>query len=249
MTAYYGGKNRLGNKIASIIKELEILMTNDDDHTYWEPFSGMCGVMRHITNSDRVGSDINGDVISMWQAVQNGWIPPTNCTEKQFEIIKKSKSPSPLRGFIGHACSWRGQFFKSFAGKYKNNNFAMTGSNSVLKVLDKVQTVEFLHGSYENFDPKYCVIYCDPPYSSDNSGIAGYFKDFDHHNFWEVIRKWCRYNLVIISETDAPSDFVCIWKQNQNVNKNHSYEEKLFIHQNQQNYCTKWKKFTKGRIT
>jgi hypothetical protein len=30
--------------------------------------------------------------------------------------------------------------------------------------------------------------------------------------FWETIRNWSKNNIVIVSETDAPSDFVEIWK-------------------------------------
>lgn len=52
--------------------------------------------------------------------------------------------------------------------------------------------------------PDGAVIYCDPPYM----GTGGYGIEFDHEAFWE----WCRTasNPIVISEYNAPDDFVCI---------------------------------------
>ena len=34
---------------------------------------------------------------------------------------------------------------------------------------------------------------------------------FDNDEFWDIMRKWSKNNLVVVSETDAPEDFIEIW--------------------------------------
>ena len=34
---------------------------------------------------------------------------------------------------------------------------------------------------------------------------------FDTEEFWEIMRKWSKNNIVLISEMDAPEDFVEVW--------------------------------------
>ena len=57
------------------------------------------------------------------------------------------------------------------------------------------------------------------------------------------MREWSRNNIVIISEKEAPSDFISIWKKEYNTatanfldgnilsNKRKIYQEQLFIHE------------------
>ena len=52
------------------------------------------------------------------------------------------------------------------------------------------------------------------------------------------MRGWSKENIVIISELEAPEDFICVWKKEYSipihthgVNKSNSYSEKLFIHE------------------
>lgn len=57
-----------------------------------------------------------------------------------------------------------------------------------------------------------CVIYCDPPYEGTKK--YGNAKDFDYLEFWETMRKWSRHNnIVLISELQAPDDFITIWEK------------------------------------
>lgn len=42
----------------------------------------------------------------------------------------------------------------------------------------------------------------------------GNAKDFDYLEFWETMRKWSRRNnIVLISELQAPDDFITIWEK------------------------------------
>lgn len=51
MTAYHGGKQRLGKKLAEIIVDTSLDIVEDENWEikgYCEPFCGMLGVYRHI---------------------------------------------------------------------------------------------------------------------------------------------------------------------------------------------------------
>jgi len=85
------------------------------------------------------------------------------------------------------------------------------------------------------------MIYCDGPYK-DTTGYknAGKKTDFDHDEFYEWIRlKVSENHIVLISEYQMPSDFVCIFEKEQtnNMSKNSGKvskaTEKLFIHESQ----------------
>ena len=69
--------------------------------------------------------------------------------------------------------------------------------------------IDFIDSSsYDTFNPEGFLIYCDPPYKGNKLGIStSYFQSFDHSYFWNVMRKWSKNNLVIISESIAPKDF------------------------------------------
>ena len=80
MTAYIGGKCSIGKEIAQVIMHHD--PQGPGQSPYWEPFVGMCGVMRHMEAPLRVGSDLHYELICMWQELQKGWIPPETITEK-----------------------------------------------------------------------------------------------------------------------------------------------------------------------
>lgn len=52
------------------------------------------------------------------------------------------------------------------------------------------------------------LVYCDPPYA--NTTQYGAFDGFDHKVFWDKMREWARCNTVVVSEYEAPDDFVCV---------------------------------------
>ncbi len=97
-----------------------------------------------------------------------------------------------------------------------------------------MENVKFFDSSsYDEFEPKNLLIYCDPPYK-DNNLNSKYFKNFDHDKFWNVMRKWSKNNLVIISESTAPKDFIEIWSttsRSTNISKTIKYKDCLYIHE------------------
>jgi site-specific DNA-adenine methylase len=69
MTAYHGGKQRLGKRIAKAITDNVDLSKVKG---YCEPFCGMLGVYRHVPThfSEYKAGDLNLSVIKMWEAAQ-----------------------------------------------------------------------------------------------------------------------------------------------------------------------------------
>ena len=151
------------------------------------------------------------------------------------------KYPKALLGFVAYACSFGGGWWNGFIGynEKKGENYVKEAIRGLKKHIDSAVNMEnsdFLHGNYEGIEiPDNAFVYCDPPYANTKK----YANDFDNERFWG----WCR-NLIetkeniklLISEYNAPEDFVCIWSkgvQDSMGNNTMSKNEKLFIHNSQ----------------
>jgi len=198
---YLGGKQRLASKFAHIIGEGELLI---------EPFVGGGGSLKALApNFGEVrASDIHEDLILMWQALQNGWVPPDSVSEEEYKSIKNCP-PSALRGFIGFGCSWGGKWFGGYA-RYKDTNFAKQSKNSLLKTLPNIRNVSFSLTPYHlAVPPRGSVVYADPPYK----GTTGYAEGgFDHDEFWKIMELWVENGVkVYVSELSAPDGWESVW--------------------------------------
>src|SRR5574341_2465334 len=99
MIRYVGGKTRHAKEIGAIL-----LAESRDCNRYIEPFFGG-GSMAKITSAmsiPRLVSDINPDLIELFQAIQDGWLPPERISGQTYQVAK-GLSPSPLRTYIGFA--------------------------------------------------------------------------------------------------------------------------------------------------
>lgn len=216
MTAYHGGKQRIGKFIAEKIYKYTIEEEKRRKRKfqgYCEPFCGMLGVYQHIPVlfqyhrplfKYRAG-DANKSVIEMWKKAKKGWKPPTDTTKKEFIKLKNGKD-SALRGFVGYAHSFRGIFFNSYSYK-ANSSKVKTSSRKVQEIGKLLKKVTFSAKSYTQYTSlKNFVIYCDPPYSSTQqhySRIKG-IKKFDNDDFWEWCQKMAKRNIVFVSEYTKP---------------------------------------------
>ena len=237
--SYQGGKVKLGSKIHHVISLIENFF-EDDKLEYFEPFVGFCGVMRHFAKEkDRTcfGCDLNTDIVLMWQKLQKGWNPPINCNKDEYLKLKKSKTHSAKRGFLGVACSYGGIFFVGYRSNQRlgsrNRKSVNLTRDSILKTADDVKNVKFFESkSYDKFKPKNQLIYADPPYAENKYTQSEFFK-FDSDHFWDVMRKWSKNNIVVISERNAPPDFKKIWSTELGVNHNSKqskHNECLYMH-------------------
>lgn len=222
MTAYHGGKKRIGKKIAQVIYEES---TDFIIRGYCEPFCGMLGVYQHIPNLFKdhkpklkyKAGDINKSVVAMWKASQKGWKPPTTISKKEFERLKYDGKYSAIKGFVGHVWTYRGIFFDGYFPHTKTKT--KHNSETVRKIARDLKNVTFHSGEYTQYSNlKGYIIYCDPPYSKTNQR---YYKgneyknrlEFDHEKFWNWCRKMAKNNIVFVSEYKAPKGIRKIWSQ------------------------------------
>jgi site-specific DNA-adenine methylase len=227
MTAYHGGKQRIGKKLAKVIYEESMDIEDEYDFAikgYCEPFAGMLGVYQHIPELFKdhkpklkyKAGEINKSVVMMWNAVKRGWKPPTKTTEKEYTTLKVGKN-SALKGYIGHQYSYGGQYFGGYAPKYgktKDSKFVSDRMENLGKVLKK-HKVKFTPNNYTQFSNLTgYVIYCDPPYDKT---VQRYYNGdtrkltFDHTEFWKWCKKMSKDNIVFVSSYNAPKDFSLVY--------------------------------------
>jgi site-specific DNA-adenine methylase len=105
-------------------------------------------------------------------------------------------------------------------------------ARSVNKIAKMVKNVKFKSCNYQDISPKNMLIYCDPPYASNDYQQSSFF-DFDSDKFWKIMKKWSKDNIVVVSEYKAPKDFKMIWQGKTNVmhnGKKNIKTEKLFVY-------------------
>jgi DNA adenine methylase len=229
---YFGGKSRIAKKLANIIQPVA-----QKRKCYVEPFVGGASMMCSINADRRIGADLNKSLICMWRALSNGWIPPDNLSEEEYNKIKKlSDDNDPMTAFVGFGCSFAGKWFGGYARDHKNRNYAKNAANSLKNKMQYLKNIEWLHCNYRDLIyPENSVIYCDPPYKGTTK-YTGIAEDFNYSDFWQFCRnKTQDGHIVFISEYKAPEDFIeCIkieTKLDIRTKNNDPYRiEKLFMY-------------------
>lgn len=236
---YYGGKLRLSPYIAQQIKYYR-----KPNQLYIEPFVGGFHIPPKVNEYPMLLSDANKPLMVMYKALKDGWIPPDNMTEDEYYNNKKTLTDNnPLKAFTLIGCSFGAKWNAGYArGEADGHaiNFCLRAKNSLLKIFPILIKVNLLCIDYRELSPSNAIIYCDPPYEN-TEGYQNYYKSkFYTKEFWEVMRKWSKDNIVLISEYIAPDDFNCIWQFNhflsvRSINGCEKRIEKLFIHRDHNN--------------
>ena len=227
---YVGGKHRIGKYLAAKMKEL---IDKNIIKGYMEPFCGSLGVMKHMVDyhDNLIASDSHCDLITMWKGIKNGtFVPPKTVSETYYNKVKKMKSPSALKGFVGFGCSFGGKYFGGYGQKYVKNhptNFLKAATNSINKLKRATKKIKFSCKDYRKFSPENMLIYCDPPYKKSRGGSlyrtkTKKYDSFDNKEFWNTMRKWSKNNYVFISELEAPKDFKPVWQKKKQISISHS---------------------------
>lgn len=229
---YLGSKNKLSKHILPIILHY---WDNEGGQSYYEPFVGGANIIDKLPPGEKIGGDNNNYIISMFIVLQKGWQPPDTLTQEEYKKIKSNPEnfDTALVCFAGYLCSFGGKWFGGYAKNNKNDNYCARDKRVLLKQILNLRDVKFICCDYKNLwlKPK-SFIYCDPPYQNTTS----YNCNFNHKKFWE----WCREkskegHTVIISEYNAPEDFVCIFEKKVktvlNLNSQKDFRtEKLFMY-------------------
>jgi DNA adenine methylase len=202
---YLGGKMKMR-------KHLVPLLQRNMRSVYVEPFVGSAWIFAEINAPRMEAYDTHPDLILLWQALREGWVPPTTVTEADYEALRTAE-PSAMRGFVGFACSFGGKWFGGYARHVKGitdtEAFAGSATRGLQRKLAAMQgkNITFTRKDYRELTTTAdTLVYADPPYAATTAYKST--TAFDHAVFWE----WCRVQpaLVLVSEYTAPADFVCI---------------------------------------
>ena len=197
---YLGGKSKTAPHIAPILNDLV------RGKTWVEPFMGSCWVTIKITEAkERIFGDANDAVVALFQRLMEGWEPPTEVTEAEYQAIKASPQdyPPELVAFVAVGCSWGGKWWGGYA-RGQNGNYAGCAYGGLLRKKKHLEGVIWRPGSYTQFsDTRGAVIYCDPPYDETTGYGVG---DFDSAAFWDWCEEMARWNTVVVSEYSNPRE-------------------------------------------
>jgi DNA adenine methylase len=193
---YCGGKSYIANQVANVIREYIT-----PNQTYVEPFCGMCSVGVALNHPKSAFYDASPYIIALWQALQAGWIPPTEVSEAHYNEVKRNREDYPMEYVcaLGYGCAYAGKWFGSYAKSNNQENFARTFSRSAVRRVARLRNAHFEQADYANLGLHDCLIYCDPPYINATHGYDTL--KFDLSEFEATVKRWraCG-NTVIISE-------------------------------------------------
>lgn len=231
---YLGGKAQLAKPIAKIVNTV---ITEYKVPIYYEPFAGALNVAQYVNAPHLVLSDAHEDLILMWQAVMDGWVPPEEVSREEYQALRNA-APSALRGFVGFACSFGGKWFGGYARNTRtgvSRSYAKSGVASIAKKLRNFQSIprriDLVCCRYNDLviEPG-SFIYCDPPYANTTK----YSLLFDSIQFWDWVRRQSLLSYVLVSEYAAPDDFICandfVIDARLRSNSFTTHTEKLFIY-------------------
>jgi len=200
-----GGKSRLAGKIAEYLSR-----EAGDRRRYIEPFIGGGSVFAKVAPlfEQAEAGDASEDIVMMWLAVSDGWLPPEALTENDYKRLMTAP-PSALRGFAGFGCSFGGKWFGGFArgGKMGNGeprNHQSESFRAVKRMAPAFHGRKICQRDYREWQiDADCVVYCDPPYEGTQEyGAVG---AFDSAEFWRTAQGWSESGaLVLVSEYSAP---------------------------------------------
>jgi DNA adenine methylase len=175
----------------------------------------------------------------LFKELQNGWEPPLVVSEEDYKLIQHNKLnyPDHLVGYVGFQLSYGGKWFGGYRrDSIGKRNYSTEAYNNTVKQMRDIKDIKFVNRDYLSFDKskiKNCMIYCDPPYEDTTKYTTG---DFDYETYWNWVRELSINNYVLVSEYNAPDDFICIWEKNittgLKVEKHEDRTEKLFTYKN-----------------
>jgi site-specific DNA-adenine methylase len=209
----WGGKTPVGKDFAAVLQQ--ILEGDDGDppiENYVEPFCGAMGVMKHMGEYldahgyDAYASDGCGDIIQLWQEVQNNIFRyPGPLSKQEWYQLKDTPSPSAIKAYAGFGFSFSGIYFGNYVeDAYKEDalvkllyrDAAKFPTNLRLRHCDYQASLEGIDGR--------CLIYADPPYREGTYAFGSTF-GYDHQQFVDQVQRWSdQGHVVVVSETSFP---------------------------------------------
>ena len=222
------------NRIAKYLLPIMLAECEKQGITKWvEPFVGGANMIDKVPDVfERVGYDNNKYLIDMYNHVKDNGITyqadiskpvydlVRDAYNKDINIVDGQHIPDSYIGWVGFMASANGRFFDGgYSGKSQTKvgtvrDYVSVSVRGFEKQLPSIQTVTFIHDSFDNLAFENCLIYCDPPYKGTKTYNTS--KNFDHERFYDWCREQAKTNIVFVSEYSAPADFTEVWSQEVN---------------------------------
>lgn len=216
---YMGSKSKVAKYIVPIIQSY---IDTNNITTYCEPFVGGGNVIDKIKCQTKIGIDANPYLIALLnKAVKN---PNTLYEKVSRELYNKARNEYKTNivsfedwqiGNIGFLASYNGKFFGGYAGVVHTKtdtvrDYYDESRRNLVNQSENLQDIIFKCADYTSCQElKKSVVYCDPPYK----GTTKYSASIDYDAFWDFCRELSENNIVLVSEHNAPNDFIPIWQQ------------------------------------
>lgn len=245
---YMGSKNRTAKYLIPIMNK--IIKDNNIDYFFDMCIGGgnlSANKKYHLDVKNIIGVDNNKYLIALLKKFQIDKVEYFSITEEEYKYIKKNKEKYDdwYVGYVGFLFSFGGMFFNSFADKLKDGRVrSLEKYNNILKQLNELKRVKLFNKDIFEINyskiPKNSLLYFDPPYANTTK----YHSEFDNEKFWELIDKLSKDFIVLVSEFNAPNDYISIWSKEKlsTINSQNVYKkdmEHLFIHKNNLKYINR----------
>ncbi len=220
--SYYGGKSRTGKDIARAIKNR---MKGVDCDELLEPFCGLLGVTRHLTDDYLITcSDYNEDLIFLHKYIQkNALTTMPIITKERYNELKNNSTLSFEKSFAMFFCTYMAMYKGSYLPSTlvdKNGRIHQLHARN-FKTLKNIispisNKIDFYHRDYEEWDSHLSqgsfIIYCDPPYVGTDQVYKN--KSFDTDKFWKTMKRWKDYgNHIFVSELSCPIEHELLYSK------------------------------------
>lgn len=217
-----GSKSRIAKDIVPIIQKC---IDDNNISTYIEPFVGGCNIIDKVKCQFRYGSDTNEYLIALFKHLQTGGKLLPEVTRELYSEVRANYKNGDYDnwyiGNIGFLASYNGRWFdggyaragyeKTKTGKRYRDYYREAKDNIEAQMQNLTDVVLSVKDYREIISLNVSMIYCDPPYK--NTKQFANATNFDYEEFWDKVREWSKDHFVLVSELDAPRDFICIFEK------------------------------------
>ena len=237
---YMGSKSRFAKELALIIQSY----TTEDTKGYLEPFVGGANVIDKIKCNKKIGCDIHKQLIALLnKAKDNVYYIPDIISFETYKEVKNNKESYEdwYVGLVGFCASFGARYFEGYARAKRNDNSGKISEKAIRNLKKQAPLLKDIELKCCNFldlpkdKIKGYVIYCDIPYK----GTTKYKTEpFPYEEFYIWANEMAKYNTVLVSEYNMPSNFKCIREKDIKVNidkngnttdENRKRTKKLFL--------------------
>lgn len=243
---YQGSKNRLAKYIIPILNKL---IKENNCEIFIDACCGGANIIANtkypIICNKKYGFDNNKSLIALFDKIKFDNLEYIHIDENEYKKVKQdfllgnNTYEDWYYGYVGFLFSYGGLFWGVYArgtdAKGNPRNMGRERYNNLINQKEALKdTIFTIQNIFDiNLDKlnKNMLIYIDPPYKDTKQ----YNKQkFDTEKFWNLVREMSKRCIVVVSEYEAPNDFITIWEKEivQNINKRldtNTQLEKLFV--------------------